>query len=562
MIFSPRDLSKTTAQEFDALIVGGGVTGAWLALHCAQQGYKTALIERGDYASATSSASSKLLHGGIRYLQQLHFGKVRESAMERAEYVYAAPHLSQPVPFAVPTYTDFKRSKLFLKCGMIAYSLLCTGENRLMNQPEQKLPAAGSISRAALNEICDLSHIDHTGAVVYYERHMHDSERMVLAIIQTARKFGAQTINYVSATGLLGDDSVVTGVTARDELTGATFDISAKLVVNAAGPWIDSLNSKLRNAQQAPRISGFAIGSHIITRKISDYAIALATKHQSDAKIDRGGRHIFLIPWRGHTLIGTSYDEVSSPEGDLSIQPEHVDALLADVNSALPSVGLTRADIVSGYSGLYPLQTDAIKSKVYQGTGEYRIIDHAETNNVSGLVTALGAKFTTGRKISALTMPLIAKTLGGTVALKRTKLQGGDYKSYSRFLEAKMTQYKDLYSPDTIRHITTLYGTQIDDFFASIADQPALQAPLCAGQPDLAGQVAWAVDHEQALTLDDMLYRRTSLGLLGITPTEVESVADLMADRLGWPAEERQRQVSASLARLAQTRQAVAGSQG
>lgn len=559
MNFSPRDLSQTAAQEFDVIIVGGGVTGAWLALHCAQQGYKTIMIERGDYASATSSASSKLLHGGIRYLQQLHFGKVRESAMERAEYVYAAPHLSQPVPFAVPTYADFKRSKLFLKCGMMAYSLLCTGENRLINQPEQKLPLARSVSRKKLNDICDLSHIDHTGAVVYYERHMPDSERMVLAIIQTARKFGAKTFNYVSATGFLGDDGVVTGVTAKDELTGDAFEISAKLVVNAAGPWIDTLNCKLRNADQAPRISGFAIGSHIITRKISNYALALATKHQSDAKIDRGGRHVFLIPWRGYSLIGTSYDEVSNPDGNLSIQPGQVDALLADVNDALPNVGLTRADIVSGYSGLYPLQTDVIESTVYQGTGEYRIIDHAETNNVSGLITALGAKFTTGRKISALTLPLIGKALGRAVSLKRIKLKGCDYKSYSTFLNSKLTQYKDIYDPETISHITTLYGTGTDEFFASIADQPALQAPICMGQPDLAGQVIWAVDYEQALTVDDILYRRTSLGLLGIRPTEVEAIADLMADRLGWTSEERQRQVSGSLAHLARTRKAVEG---
>lgn len=535
------------------------MTGAWLALHCAQQGYKTALIERGDYASATSSASSKLLHGGIRYLQQLQFGKVRESAMERAEYVYAAPHLSQPVPFAVPTYTDFKRSKLFLKCGMAAYAVLCTGENRLMNQPEQKLPPTRSINRDKLNEICDLSHTDHTGAVVFYERHMHDSERMVLAILQTARKFGAQAFNYVSATGFLGGDSAVTGVSAKDELTGNTFDISAKLVVNAAGPWIDDLNGKLRNAQQAPKITGFAIGSHIITRKISDYAIALTTKHQSDAKIDRGGRHVFLIPWRGHTLIGTSYDEVSSPQDDLSIQPEHVDVLLSDVNAALPSVGLTRSDIISGYSGLYPLQTDTIKSSVYQGTGEYRIIDHGEANNVSGLLTALGAKFTTGRKISALTMPLIAKALGGEAVVKRTKLQGGEYKSYSGFLKAKLAQYKDRYSPQTITHIAGLYGTEADDFFTRIADDPALQAPLCAGQPDLAGQVIWAVEHEQALTLDDILYRRTSLGLLGIQPGEVEAIADLMAARLGWAAEEHQEQLSRSQARLARTRQAITG---
>lgn len=559
MTAARRDLSALAAQAFDVLIVGGGVTGAWLSLHCAQQGYTTALIERGDYASRTSSASSKLLHGGIRYLQQLQFGKVRESAMERAEYVYAAPHLSTPMPFVVPTYRDFKRSKLFLTCGMLAYEMLCVGESRLVGSAEQNLPERRAIRTAELNRICDLSHEEHTGGVVYYERHMHDSERMVLAILKTAQGLGAQTQNHVAATGFLGDANAVKGVEARDEITGQTFEIHARLVVNAAGPWIDRLNSMLRNADQAPRISGFAVGSHIITHKVSDHAIALATRHQSDAKLDRGGRHVFLIPWRGYSLIGTSYDEVNSPDGDLSIKAHHVDELLKSVNAALPSARLTRADVISGYSGLYPLQTEDIQSAVYQGTGEYRIIDHAAANKVEGLITALGAKFTTGRKISALCMPLIAKKVGGSAEVKRTKLHGCDYRSFSKFLASKKAQYGDVYSPEAIAHSATLFGTDIDAFFESIEDRPELRAPLCAGQPDLAGQVVWAVDHEQAMTLDDILYGRTSLGLLGVNHAELAFMADLMAERLEWNKEERAHHLQTSAARLERTKIAIAG---
>ncbi len=558
-----RCVSELAETHFDVTIIGGGISGAWLALHCAQQGYKTALIERGDYACSTSSASSKLLHGGIRYLQQFEFNKVRESAMERAEYVYAAPHLSTPVPFLVPTYRDFKRSKLFLNCGMLAYRLLCIGENKVIESKEEVLPKISSISANQLNRVCDLEQQDHTGAVVFYERHMLDSERMVLAIIQSAQQLGAATYNHVSATGFSSHGHDITGVKARDEISHREFTIKSTLVVNAAGPFIDNLNSKLQHADKAPSINGFALGSHIITRSLCDHAIALTTQHQSNAKIDRGGRHVFVIPWRGLSLIGTSYDEVDSPNGNLSIQSDHIDQLLDAINDGMPNANLTRDDIISGYSGLYPLNTDNIDSTVYQGSGEYQIIDHQHTNGIRGLITALGAKFTTGRKISALTMKLINKKLADTRhsddAVTKLKLFGSQYKSFQVLRATKLDQYNDRYSTEAIDHFLMLYGSNIDAFLASVADKPTLRNKLCLGQPDILGQVAWAIDCEQAQRLDDVLYGRTSLGLLGIRAEELNPIAELMAEKLGWSSAHMQTELTNTIARLNQTQSAIRG---
>ena len=167
-----RNLTKLIEQTFDIVIIGGGISGAWLALHCSQAGYKTALLEQGDFAEKTSSASSKLLHGGIRYLQQMQFNKVRESAMERAHYLFAAPHLSKPIPFIVPTYPDFKRSKFFLFSGLCVYKALCLGENSIIGNKEQYLPPITSLSRTELNDRCDLSDSNHNGGMVFYEYHM------------------------------------------------------------------------------------------------------------------------------------------------------------------------------------------------------------------------------------------------------------------------------------------------------------------------------------------------------------------------------------------------------
>lgn len=555
-----RNVSKLTKQKFDVVIIGGGISGAWLALHCAQQGYSTALIERADFASSTSSASSKLLHGGIRYLQQFQFDKVRESAMERAHYLYAAPHLSTAVPFVVPTYPDFKRSKFFLNCGMLAYRMLCLGESRLIGSKEEELPSIYSINSDKLNDICDLTQEHHTGAVVFYERHMLDSERMVLAILQSAKKLGAEVHNYVSAVGFTGDKENITGVQAHDEVSGEQLTIESKLVINAAGPFIDNLNVKLKSADTAPRINGFAVGSHIITRQLCDHAIALTTKHQSDAKIDRGGRHIFVIPWRGYSLIGTSYDEIDNPNGDLTIQPDHVDQLLDAVNESWPSARLVRDDIISGYSGLYPLHTENINNTVYQGSGEYQIIDHQDANGVSGMITALGAKFTTGRKISDLTMRLIKRRLGGTKIPQKSKLVGADFDSFSSFRTTKIQQYSNTYSTETIDHLLMLYGSEIDAFFASIEGRPELQKTICATQPDLLGQVAWAVSHEQAITMNDVLFGRTSLGLLGIAEQELTDIANIMSELLGWDDKQKTRRIKSAADQLITTQRAIRGS--
>ena len=538
-----RDTARLGSEQYDALIIGGGISGAWLALHCQQAGLKTALIDRGDYAGETSSSSSKLLHGGIRYLQQFQFTKVRESAMERAEFIYAAPHLSTAIPFIIPTYPDFSRSKFFLNCGMLAYSILCLGQNRLINNKAERIPRTRNINKTQLNALYDLDDVN-TGGVVFFERHMFDSERMVLEILKTAADAGATVTNYVNADSLIVKDSRVLGVQACDTKSGDNFDIKAKLVINAAGPWIDGLNGSLPNAEQAPSINGFALGSHIVTRQISDHAIAVATELESDAALDRGGRHVFAIPWRGYSLIGTSYAEVESCDGDLSIKPEHVDELLAAINHGLPKAQLTRDDLISGYSGLYPLRTDNIKSTVYQGTGEYQIIDHAQANKIEGLVTALGAKFTTGRKLSALTLKVVAKKLGVSSRIDRRKLSASQYDDFLKFVSDLINDFGGSYSSETLQHLAHHYGSDARAVLALADSDVQLQSTIMPGQPDLLAQVAWAVIHEQALGLEDVLFRRLSIGLLGLDEAQLENVATLMAKLLNWDAVKRAAEVA------------------
>ena len=561
MIERTRDLSNLRSKPFDALIIGGGISGAWIALYCAQLGLKTALIEQGDFACQTSSASSKLLHGGIRYLQQMQFNKVRESAMERAHYLYAAPHLTTPIPFIIPTYKDFKRSKLFLGCGMLVYSLLRMGEGGIIASRANSMPFTKPISNIKLNTICDLSHIEHTGGIVFPEYHMYDSERMVLSVLDTAKKHGADIVNYVGAKQYLSHSGSITGILAADQLGGKEFVIQSRLVINAAGPWIDNINKTINNKETPSTISGFAVGSHIITRQIiADHAIALTTKHKSDTKIDRGGRHIFIIPWRGHSLIGTSYDELTDPNQPLEIRKKEIKQLLKDVNSALPGIKLKKKDIVSGYTGIYPLHTENIQSKVYQGSGEYQIIDHKLSDDVDGLITALGAKFTTGRILAEKTVKLVSKKLfGSSETVDKVKLRNSDYKNLKTFNKKCLEIHRFNFPKETLQHLIQNYGSDINEFTDFIRNHKKLHKPICNSQPDIMGQVAWAIEREMAQTLDDVLFRRTSLGLLGISEKEVEKVAKLMANYLEWDEKQMKHQIAIALDKINMAKNAVNG---
>jgi glycerol-3-phosphate dehydrogenase len=316
---------KLADREFDILVIGGGITGGWLAFDCASRGLSVALIEKGDFGEATSAKSSKLLHGGIRYLQQLDFAKVRESALERAVYQRVAPHLTNFVPFLVPTYRTLPKGRSMLCAGMALYRLLCQGENRIIPDTAKRIPRGGMLSREEVLRAVPIQSAGVTGGYVFYESHMENSERMTLAVVKSAARAGAVCANYMRADGFLESDRVVCGVAATDLETGARFDIRARVSVNAAGPWSERLNGALGGGA-AGRITGFSQGSHLVTRQLIErYAIAIPTRYRGANVVDRGGRHIFILPWRGYSLIGPSYvaagsdlDRLSSPVKSLS----------------------------------------------------------------------------------------------------------------------------------------------------------------------------------------------------------------------------------------------------
>ena len=527
---------------FDVVVVGGGITGVCIAHDATLRGLSVALVERHDFGSATSAASSKLLHGGIRYLQQARLDKVMESARERACFQRIAPHLTRWIPFLVPTQRGLLRGRQFLGCGMWLYERLIRGQNCDVRDPAKQIPPSTFYPRGELARLVPElgARDDVTGARVLYESHLHSSERMTLAFLKSAVRGGAVVGNYLTVEGVLRRAGRVEGVTVVDALTDDRFDIQARVVVNAAGPWLTGLNDRLGVGRLRVPISGFSKGAHIVTRQVTDtFALALPTQRRSSSIVDRGGRHVFVIPWRGHSLIGTS-DRPFTGELD-DVGPTEVDIvdLLSDVNAALPGLSLTRADVSHAFAGLYPLTARDVRPDVYQGTGDYQVIDHGRVGGHDGVVSVLGAKYTTARQLAERATTLLASRLGrGSIPSRtgQTPLVGGEIDDLERFTNDAVVRHAARLGRDSVEHLVHHYGTEVDAVVAvgSTGDDRLL-TPLSADRESVGAEVRFAVDEEMAVTLSDVVFRRTGLGTLGDPGVEcLRRCAEIMGACLGW----------------------------
>ncbi len=540
-----RDLSDLTRTDFDVLIVGGGITGACLAHDAALRGLSVALVEKGDFGGATSAASSKLLHGGIRYLQTLQFHKVRESAVERIRFQRIAPHLVRWVPFLIPTYRDLRKGRLLLGAGMMVYDLIGAGHDRALPDGRRLPPRQVLEPDALARELPALAGSPAlTGGYVFHELHMNSSERMTLAFIRTAAREGAFVANYAAVEEFLVAGSHVQGAVVRDVLTGERLHVRARLTINAAGPWIPAIN-RLLSAGRLPRpITHFSKGAHIVTRQVTPtLAVALPSSRRGASIVNRGGRHIFVIPWRGHSLIGTSDSPFEQDLDAVAPGEDDVEELLRDVAAALPGAGLERRDVCHAFAGLYPL-TGTVQPNVYRGTGIYQVVDHGRHDGVEGFVSVVGAKYTTARRLAARAMQVVTRRLGRGAGPSRTgevPLVGfvEDPESLADSLERA---HRDRIEPGTARHLVAHYGGEAETLLRS---EPAALARLAPGRESIEAEVTFAVREEMAVRLEDVVFRRTGLGTIGHPGVAcLRRCAELMAAELGWSQDRIEQEIA------------------
>jgi glycerol-3-phosphate dehydrogenase len=540
-----RAIDRLANEVFDLLIIGGGVTGACVARDASLRGLKVALVERNDFAGATSAHNSKLVHGGLRYLRNFELGLVRESLKERRIWQRIAPHLVHPLPFLVPSYGGGWKGRAILQAGLSLYDILSFDKGWL-DDPAQRLPNHSWLSRKeALAQEPVLERAEFGGALQYYDAQMYSPERLALECLLDADANGAAIANYVEGKMLLRRDDNVEGCHVRDCETDNAFDVRAKLTLVAAGPWADIF---LEHALGKP-------SSHRLMRSKGIHLLVQAVTRTSALTVAAEGSHFFVLPWHGHTLLGTTDTEFKGDPDDVGVSESDIADFLAFINKHLPAVNLTRDKVEFFYSGLRPLVDDG-SGDTYGASRKAELVDHGESDGLTGLLSAIGGKWTTSRALAQTVVDAIVEKLDVSADDCETDedpTAGGDIGRISDFLAEQRAEHADLPS---IEHLARMYGSRLPEMLAQANNRPELRLPVGASG-DIAAQVLFAVREEMALRLSDVVMRRTCMGQIGTPPSAaLDTTSRIMAAELGWSDERRDAELAA-LAPCFKTRQAA-----
>ncbi len=509
--------------SYDVIIIGGGINGAATAASVAAKGYRTLVLEQDDFASGTTSASTKLIHGGLRYLETGDARLVHESLQSRERLLRERPHLVRPMGFILPVYEGDPRPPWYIRSGLALYDLL---------SPRKVSPWHSSFSERELQRFEPSVSTDHLkAAFLYHDAQVWSPERLTLEYLAEARASGADLRNHAAVDYIIVDGGRARGVDFHDVLTGRRSTASGRLVINAAGPWVDAvLDATGRSLKR--RIGGTR-GTHLVI----DLS-GRGPKHAVLASAKSDARPMFVTPWLDHHIIGTTDVRDDEDPTDVRAAGWEIDYLVAEAARVLPGLGIEHRNVLYAYSGVRPLARAG--DGVFEGAISRRsiIADHA-AEGVDRLVSVVGGKLTTAAELGSKVAESVAQQIGrprarGIAALPETPT------SRAVFLP-----------PETQGHLRTVYGPRVPEVAAYAASDGSLAQPISAVHRDIGAQVAYAVDHEGARTVADVLLRRTAVGLTrDLGRSAARPTASIMANRLGWSEEMREQAVRDYFAEL------------
>jgi len=535
---------------FDVIIIGAGINGAGIARDAAMRGLSVLLLDKGDIGGGTSSSSTRLIHGGLRYLEHREFGLVRESLRERECLLRIAPHLVRPLPLLIPVYETANRGLWTMRAGMFAYDVLSF---------DKKLPRHRMLSRAeTLEQVPGLKPDGLLGAAVYYDAQVEFAERLVLENALSAVEHGATVISYAHVDKLIIEDQRVRGVEftkfpgAPDDPGEQHHSARARVVINAAGPWVDRVLGPVQVFHQGARSSqrliggsrliGGTKGSHII---VGPFAGAPASALYVEAETDH--RPFFIIPWNSHYLIGTTDSRYSGDLDNVRIEDKEIDYLLGETNRVIPDADLTRKEILYTYSGVRPLPFfggDVRNKDEPSITRRHFIRRHPLRDNLFSIV---GGKLTSYRSLAEEAVNIIFKKLGRNSPACTTDwvpLPGAATPEFEAFCK-DFKQHCGL-SELTSDHLLRNYGTRSPEVLKLIADDPLLKKVFDAETGAIAAEVVFAFSHELAQTLSDCLLRRTMVGLNSTCGLKAVAAAGRIVQKhLGWSKDRVSRETAA-----------------
>ncbi len=559
MIERGQALAALRGGEFDVVVVGGGITGAGVALDASARGYSVALLERADYAAGTSSRSSKLVHGGLRYLQSFDLGLVREALLERQLLVALAPHLVHPLPLVVAAF-DGVRPERLMGVGLNLYDVMSVDRGRLRSEERGWSPERHRmISGAEVLELLPaLAAREPTGGYLFYDCQT-DDVRLVLTVLGEAERFGAVCANRVAATELLDGEGGVRGVRAVDVEGEEEFFVRAAAVVNATGVWADELVGRSPTAREPGAEPAQGAGGASARRAAAERdggvpsirpsrGTHLTLRHEDlplvgGAIVPAGeGRSIFALPWLGRTLVGTTDNDYEGALEHVRPPAEDVAYLLEALNTFF-ATALGPEDLTGAYAGVRPLLSTGDPKKSVDISRKAELYETAD-----GVLTITGGKLTTWRRMAKLAVDRLVERDSREAPCRTHEIPLGQavaVEELPRVAGVPAESYPAL---------AARYGHAAHDVLALAAERAEWAQPIVPGQPDLLAEAVLAARREQARAVGDVLLRRTRLGLLaaralapgdtGEPPEPVERVAAVLAGELGWSAERTREEVA------------------
>jgi len=530
------ELEDIASSSFDACVIGGGATGAGCALDAQLRGLRTVLLEAGDFAGATSSAATKIIHGGVRYLEEAikdvdpkEYHVVVRALHERVRMLNNAPHLTRQLRFLVPSYHWLNVA--YLDIGLKIYDWLA-GSARIS-------PSKYVSREETLERMPELKQEGLIGSVEYADGQFDDA-RYNLALVQSFSKAGGNPLNYARVTGF-GRDAAgrLSSASVTDQLTGAHFSVSAKVFVNATGPLSDSIRHLA--TESLPRRMRLSKGAHIL--------LPLDAFPTQDAMLiprTDDGRVLFAVPWNGRLLVGTTEQEVS-PEEELFVSREDIDFMLGQLNKYLEHP-LQASQVVSGFAGARPL----VSSNENQSTPKIARDDVIEVDPSSGLISIMGGKWTTHRAMAEDTVNAVQKALGMPVTECPTRshvLYGGE--AFSSDLWEKLTSTYPI-SKETARHLAAKFGMAAWRVLVLTRENRNLADPILAGSPPIQAEVVYSVREELAASLEDVLARRLGIQFYSWREAiqSAPAVAMRMAEELRWSSEQTNAAIAAYVGKV------------
>lgn len=535
-------LGRMAEEEFDLLVVGAGITGAGIALDAVSRGLRTALIEKRDFAAGTSSRSTKLIHGGLRYLEHFDFALVREGLQERAILRRIAPHLVEPLPFLIPLYAGRKRNydyPLKIRAGLWLYDLLARGsgfERHRRLSREEALELAPQLDPEGLR-----------GALLYYDARTEDA-RLVIEVVKEAASRGVEVANYTRLASLTqSPQGRVSGAQLVDEISGAEIAARARIVINATGVWSDEVRALAGKGAPGIRSVRPSKGIHLL---LSKERLRVETAWLIPSLVSH--RFYFVVPWEGRVLVGTTDTDYSGDLDAPRASTDEVSEILGAINSYFPAARLEAADVIATFAGLRPL--------VGGGGGATSDVSREEQIiEEDGLISIAGGKLTTYRRMAAKTVDLAVRRLSESghadkVGPSRTERIALGEEDSNRPANETAAKTEDAamaeataagLAPDVAEHLAHVYGRGMERVIAIAREDEGLRERMVEDLPIIAAEIVHAARHEMAVKLTDALVRRTRLAILAGRESLACAgrTAALMASELGWSEQETARQI-------------------